>query len=69
MVVSGNMSCRSCVEVLSVTFQRDVVTEIVTEDVIVKEIAIAIVTATAIVADTTTIGAEIVVEREVAIPR
>ena len=61
MVVSGNMSCRSCVEVLSVTFQRDVVTEIVTEDVIVKEIAI--------VADTTTIGAEIVVEREVAIPR
>ena len=65
MVVSGNMSCRSCVEVLSVTFQRDVVTE----DVIVKEIAIAIVTVTAIVADTTTIGAEIVVEREVAIPR
>ena len=56
-------------EVLSVTFQRDVVTEIVTEDVIVKEIAIAIVTVTAIVADTTTIGAEIVVEREVAIPR
>lgn len=51
------------------TFQRDVVTEIVTEDVIVKEIAIAIVTVTAIVADTTTIGAEIVVEREVAIPR
>ena len=43
MVVSGNMSCRSCVEVLSVTFQRDAVTEIVTEDVIVKEIAIAIV--------------------------
>ena len=69
MVVSGNVSCRCCMKVLSVTFQRDVVTEIVTEDVIVKEIAIATVTVTVIVADTTTIGAAIVVEREVAIPR